>query len=227
MRVAHPGILHISCCCGTGALLLLMFSGCPPNQPPLAEFQTDRTHGNAPLTIQFQDLSLPGGQALRHWEWDFGDGSGSTEQSPAHTYETAGPFSVRLTVRTSVGESEEFKQNYIQVSAPGVYQFQTSCYNAGIYPITELYITPIDAETLGANLLKTPLDSGQNRAIALGFPPNLYIVAVVFSVEGAFESLVLPGSLYALALLDSQITISPYWNSATDNGIDWAWGASL
>src|SRR6185436_8877256 len=31
------------------------------------------------------------------WDWDFGDGNTSTEQSPSHTYTTAGTYYITLT----------------------------------------------------------------------------------------------------------------------------------
>ena len=39
------------------------------------------------------------------WEWDFGDGDTSTNQNPTHTYETAGTYTVSLTVTDEVGIS--------------------------------------------------------------------------------------------------------------------------
>jgi PKD repeat protein len=37
------------------------------------------------------------------WLWEFGDGATSTERNPSHTYNAQGNYTVRLTVRTSVG----------------------------------------------------------------------------------------------------------------------------
>lgn len=43
----------------------------------------------------FTDLSI-GSNARVGWEWDFGDGSSSTEQHPQHVYKRAGYYTVRL-----------------------------------------------------------------------------------------------------------------------------------
>jgi len=43
----------------------------------------------------FVNLSSPLAETYR---WDFGDGTGSTEKSPLHSYETGGPYTVRLWV---------------------------------------------------------------------------------------------------------------------------------
>lgn len=53
------------------------------------------------LTVSFDDRSTGNPTS---WFWDFGDGQTSTSRNPTHTYETAGSYTVRLTVRNSVGE---------------------------------------------------------------------------------------------------------------------------
>jgi len=64
----------------------------------MASFSANITTGSLPLDVQFTDLtSHPG---VTGWLWDFGDGTTSTDQHPAHTYTTAGAFSVSLTITT-------------------------------------------------------------------------------------------------------------------------------
>ncbi|QSZ68036.1 PKD domain-containing protein [Methanofollis aquaemaris] len=72
----------------------IMVSG-GPAPGPAAEFEADMTEGEAPLDVTFTDLSTGNVTA---WEWDFGDGTNSTEQDPAHTFEEAGLYTVSLTV---------------------------------------------------------------------------------------------------------------------------------
>ncbi len=64
----------------------------PPVTPinPVADFNANPTEGYAPLTVQFTDSS----QNVAGWNWNFGDGATSTEQSPQHTYSTAGTYTV-------------------------------------------------------------------------------------------------------------------------------------
>lgn len=59
---------------------------------PVANFSTSVTSGYAPLSVQFTDLSTN----ATGWNWSFGDGSTSTEQSPTHTFTEAGTYSVNL-----------------------------------------------------------------------------------------------------------------------------------
>ena len=63
----------------------------PTAAPPSAAFAWVQTD---PLTISFTNTSS--GEAS--WTWDFGDGDGSTAQSPNHVYALAGDYTVRLTV---------------------------------------------------------------------------------------------------------------------------------
>ncbi len=70
---------------------------------PVANFSANPTNGYAPLAIQFTDLS----QNTTGWNWTFGDGVTSTDQSPTHTYSTAGTYIVRLTATSENGTSPE------------------------------------------------------------------------------------------------------------------------
>ena len=69
------------------------------NLPPTSSAAADVTQGPAPLTVNFSSAgsSDPEGQPLSY-SWDFGDGTTSTAANPAHTYTTAGRYTVRLTV---------------------------------------------------------------------------------------------------------------------------------
>jgi PKD repeat protein len=55
-------------------------------------------------SVSFSDQSMmPGGQ-ITSWQWDFGDGSTSTEQNPSHQFSASGAYLVCLTV-TAADES--------------------------------------------------------------------------------------------------------------------------
>ena len=61
---------------------------------PVANFSSTVTEGYTPLSVQFTDLSE--NEAVRNW--DLGDGTNSSDQSPLHTYSVAGNYIVTLTV---------------------------------------------------------------------------------------------------------------------------------
>ncbi len=61
---------------------------------PLADFSVDgKAFGCNTLTTQFKNRSLNASK----WQWDFGDGHTSREESPGHTFET-GQYIISLTV---------------------------------------------------------------------------------------------------------------------------------
>ncbi|WP_229390657.1 NosD domain-containing protein [Methanosarcina sp. DH2] len=66
---------------------------------PIANFTTNVTSGNAPLAVLFTDNS----QNATGWNWNFGDGTNSTERNTTHTYSSVGNYSVNLTVSNANG----------------------------------------------------------------------------------------------------------------------------
>lgn len=53
-------------------------------------------------SIYFTDAS-GSGVAITNWHWDFGDGSTSTDQNPAHVFQAAGTYSVTLEITNQAG----------------------------------------------------------------------------------------------------------------------------
>lgn len=82
----------------------------PP--PPVADFSATPITGNAPLMVQFTDLST-GYIGTR--AWDFGDEGSSTDKNPSHVYTSAGIYTVSLTVTGEGGSDIETKTGYITV----------------------------------------------------------------------------------------------------------------
>ncbi|MBN1167917.1 MAG: PKD domain-containing protein [Methanospirillaceae archaeon] len=79
---------------------------------PVAGFVGDPRNGSSPLTVIFTDLSTGNPDS---WEWSFGDSGTSTEQNPVHVYQTAGTFTVTLTVTNAAGMATKIEENYITV----------------------------------------------------------------------------------------------------------------
>ncbi len=76
-----------------------------------ADFITDVTEGDYPLTVQFSDNSA--GDIIS-WDWTFGDGESSTLENPPHTYDDPGIYTVALTVTDSLASTDdENKTDYI------------------------------------------------------------------------------------------------------------------
>jgi PKD repeat protein len=76
------------------------------------------TSGKAPLTVWFA-ASASGGIPPYGYEWSFGDGGTSAEQSPSHTYAKPGLYVARCTVRDSAG-AQSAAEVTIRVEAEAV-----------------------------------------------------------------------------------------------------------
>lgn len=87
------------------------------NRPPKPDFRPKPPSGTAPLTVQFENRTVdPDGDALS-FEWDFGDGTNSTEKDPVHTYLTPGEYDVLLTARDARGAVSQPKRGNVDVHA--------------------------------------------------------------------------------------------------------------
>ena len=84
---------------------------------PVTAFSANVVSGTKPLQVQFTDKStnLP-----NSWLWDFGDNTTSSLQSPAHTYQNAGNYTVKLAASNNGGSNLLTKTNYITVNNPVV-----------------------------------------------------------------------------------------------------------
>jgi PKD repeat protein len=83
-----------------------------------ADFIASPLSGVAPLTVYFTDQSSAT-NGIDTWSWSFGDTGTSTNRDPVHTYNSAGMFTVSLTVTGPDGSDTETKTNFITVTAPG------------------------------------------------------------------------------------------------------------
>lgn len=83
-----------------------------------AGFQADREAALVGQAVQFTDLTT-GGSAPLSYQWDFGDGTGSSLRSPSHAYGRAGAFTVALQVTDKDGVTRtETREGCITVHLP-------------------------------------------------------------------------------------------------------------
>ncbi|NLV42782.1 MAG: PKD domain-containing protein [Candidatus Hydrogenedentes bacterium] len=72
--------------------------------------------------VVFRDTSVSSESLgpVTAWFWEFGDGTLSTEQNPAHLYMRAGTFDVRLTVTAGGAKETLTRKGCVRVSAAGI-----------------------------------------------------------------------------------------------------------
>lgn len=82
---------------------------------PAAEFDAAPRKGRAPLRVRFVNRSLNADRL----EWDFGDGAGSDEEDPVHTYDAPGVYTVRLRAANALYTDARVREGFIRVVHPG------------------------------------------------------------------------------------------------------------
>lgn len=102
-------------------------------KPMKADFTANVTQGTVPLTVQFEDLSVGN---INTWNWDFGDGNTSNEQSPAHIYENIGDYTVSLAISGLDGSDNITKTNYISANILKPVVDFTADKTVGMAPLT-------------------------------------------------------------------------------------------
>ncbi|HRD67655.1 MAG TPA: PKD domain-containing protein [Candidatus Competibacter sp.] len=98
---------------------------------PTASFSAMPVSGTAPLLVTFSDTSS--GTATNR-SWDFGNGQTSTAQNASITYNTAGTYTVKLTVGNTGGSTTATKTISAAAAAPTA-NFSASS-TAGTVPLT-------------------------------------------------------------------------------------------
>jgi len=70
---------------------------------------TPQAGGNS---VTLTDHSTSAGHTITGWNWDFGDGSTSTEQNPTHSYANPGSYTIALTVTDDLSDQTSVSQTY-------------------------------------------------------------------------------------------------------------------
>jgi PKD repeat protein len=80
---------------------------------PVAAFTGSPLNGGDPLTVHFVDQSAGN---ITVWNWNFGDGSTSSQPNPTHTFQKPGLYTVSLTVSGPGGSDTLTRTDYVTVT---------------------------------------------------------------------------------------------------------------
>ena len=83
---------------------------------PVAEFSANPTSGDAPLLVNFTNLSTG---SIDTFAWTFGNGDLSSAAEPTYTYTTPGSYTVSLTVTGAGGSDTVTMNSLINVTSVG------------------------------------------------------------------------------------------------------------
>jgi len=102
--------------------------------PPEADF-TSSCNG---LDCNFTDQSTDSDGSIASRLWDFGDDDDATSsmQNPTHSYDTAGTFSVMLTVTDNDGETDSTSKNVTVTAQPDPILINVAMSDAWFFPDT-------------------------------------------------------------------------------------------
>lgn len=191
-----------------------------------ASFTADDISGCIPHTVNF---NYPGG--LYTYQWAFGDGTFSTQQSPSHVYQNPGSYTVTLTVANS------------QCSATYTYPAVVSV-SDGINNFSQ--VTPVIAcAPFTVNLYdNSPSTSGWSWDFGDGGTASVPDPVHTFTTEGTFNvtlqtqssgsncsQLVDPYGIYIIHAGEADFSLTqtlcePYTATFTDNSVNavsWLW----
>ena len=90
----------------TGSVTMQIHVSKPTNQHPVASLSANNISGTVPLSVSFTGSGTDNDGYITSYSWNFGDGSSSSQQNPSHTYNTAGTYTVSLTVTDNQGGTE-------------------------------------------------------------------------------------------------------------------------
>jgi uncharacterized repeat protein (TIGR01451 family) len=192
-----------------------------PNIPPilpLANFSNDVSSGYAPLSVQFADVS----ESSTGINWDFGDGSSSTDRYPIHTYSTAGTYTVTLTA--SNGNGVNSKTGTIDVQAVPIYPVANFICN-----VTEGY-APLSVQftDLSENVNEISWDFGDGTSSTDKSPVHTYLVTGNYTATLTVSNDNGTSSTFARINVSEQYVTPPQsiGNLQSSNGstwINWTW----
>ncbi len=140
----------------------------------VADFNSNVTTGKTPLIVQFNDISTGNPTT---WNWDFGDGTISTQQNPMHTYLAIGAYTVTLRASSSTFVGAVTKTNYITVEN-GLQAVFTASPSQGEVPLNVQFTdTSIGAPTAWL------WDFGDGTNSILQSPAHIYNLAGNYTVK--------------------------------------------
>ena len=149
-------------------------------QSPTTAFSFDKKTGCFPLPVNFTDQSAAGSGTVTAWQWDFGDGTVSTQQNPTHTYTAAGTFNVTLRVTNSNGCTQVLtKQGAITIANGVKAAFNFTDPGACAAPASAQFTN----ESTGTGLLQWQWDFGDGTGSTDQNPTHTYTRNGMYSIR--------------------------------------------
>jgi len=92
------------------------------DRTPVARIAVEPISGPAPLTVAVSGAgSTATGGAIASYAWTFGDGTSAAGATAGHTYGSAGPYQIVLTVTDEKGRTGSATVNVVATGAEAVF----------------------------------------------------------------------------------------------------------
>ena len=134
--------------------------------PPVAGLSAAPTSGLIPLPVSFSDLSTG---HVTSWAWDFGDGTSSTLQNPAHTYPLVGTYTVSLTVTGDGGSNTASAVDLVVALEPPPVAGLAATPTSGLAPLAVGF-----SDLTSGDVSSWAWDFGDGTSSALQNPAHTY-----------------------------------------------------
>lgn len=127
--------------------------------------------------VQFNDLSETYEGEIIEWQWNFGDGNTSDQESPLHSYLSNGNFQIHLTTMNSVGCESSNQQEISIYEEPSIdFSFTEVCFGA----MSEFFDSPfVDP----GSITEWHYDFDDGNSSNESDPSHLYSNAGVYDVH--------------------------------------------
>ena len=162
----------------------LEFGDCTNPKPPISSISRFPIEPNEGQTVNFVDASSDPNGDVVSWEWDFGDGTTSTQQYPDHVFADDGSYTVSLKVTDATGESDTSLADVTVKNVTPVVSAEDVTVDSGEAAEVPVSLTDPgsrDAEALTVTVTSTDKDvpvyppvvvAAGNESLNLGFLPD-------------------------------------------------------
>lgn len=154
------------------------FVDCGNNVPCQAHFNFN-PDADDELTIHFTDDSY--GDVV-NWSWEFGDGTGSNEQNPSHTFAAEGHYPVSLTITTADNCTDVIS---IEIPVGGVWNYPEDCQAMFWFALDENNPLTVHFEDLsiGEDISAWTWDFGDGSSSTEQNPVHTYAMEGIYLVN--------------------------------------------
>ncbi len=159
--------------CNAGCCDSIKFVNYIHINPPIAAFSSAFNCSN-PKIRTFTDASI----GADEWNWDFGDGTTSTQKSPVHTYADTGSYTITLLVRNYTTGCEYTKTDNIRIIAEKA-NFTAS--DTVICKNNSVTFTPVGNNA--ANLVSYEWLFGDGGTSGNANPLHIYTQAGIYTIQ--------------------------------------------